>query len=382
MLLRGVHDNVTISIVGECNDGNDDNDNDNDDDSPKAGNDENQQPPSSTRSLPSRVRTPTTTTTPRQPWSTRNASCTPATGSKATNGKKAFTFSPSSQPSWKTRQNNPNSNATPPRPQILTKAKKDIPHTYSDSEPLEDENPATDVVIASDSESDSSVRKSPRRLTLPAFLEEDEATRRSPPPSWRVRKAASAASVNSSSPLPPRKPLSKVPWSQQPKEKPNVSQKTMTKPTSPATNFVRPGSSKEVTTTTSTAASRNKTATWKKPAGVQMADRAVSTPTQTTATKPTPLPAKAQSVKNLSAEASSRAEDEVHQLVKDICRVGGGKPSVTFGALFDDEVVQQTYEALVGTLRSAKRQGLIQFKGQMLLKGMHDHVVIHVTQSS
>jgi len=77
-----------------------------------------------------------------------------------------------------------------------------------------------------------------------------------------------------------------------------------------------------------------------------------------------------------------RTEDEVHRILYDIRRVGlnPGEPTVKFGELFDDEEVQNTYEALNGTLRSAKRQGLIVFKGQMLLKGMHDHVVISVVE--
>lgn len=72
----------------------------------------------------------------------------------------------------------------------------------------------------------------------------------------------------------------------------------------------------------------------------------------------------------------------MQQLIQDIRRVGTnpGEPSVTFGELFDDDIVQNTYEALVGTLRSAKRQGYITFRGQMLLKGMHDKVVISVSE--
>ena len=38
----------------------------------------------------------------------------------------------------------------------------------------------------------------------------------------------------------------------------------------------------------------------------------------------------------------------------------------------------QYYEALVGTLKAAKRKGLIKFKGQMLFKGMHDGVRIDI----
>lgn len=64
----------------------------------------------------------------------------------------------------------------------------------------------------------------------------------------------------------------------------------------------------------------------------------------------------------------------------DIRRIGGDD-SVKFGQLFDDEDVQQYYEALVGTLKSAKKRGVIDFKGQMLLKGMHDHVVITIQEN-
>mmetsp|Transcript_14848 Transcript_14848/g.32914 ORF Transcript_14848/g.32914 Transcript_14848/m.32914 type:complete len:99 (+) Transcript_14848:435-731(+) len=42
------------------------------------------------------------------------------------------------------------------------------------------------------------------------------------------------------------------------------------------------------------------------------------------------------------------------QLVKDIKRIGDGK-SVKFGALFDDEEVQDFYEALIGTLKGARK---------------------------
>mmetsp|Transcript_31795 Transcript_31795/g.46890 ORF Transcript_31795/g.46890 Transcript_31795/m.46890 type:complete len:415 (-) Transcript_31795:931-2175(-) len=95
-----------------------------------------------------------------------------------------------------------------------------------------------------------------------------------------------------------------------------------------------------------------------------------------------PSSSRSQSSRNHCDEAASRVEDEVHRIVVDIRRVGDnpGEPSVTFGELFDDEEVQNTYEALVGTLRSAKRQGIIKFKGQMLLKGMHDNVVISVVE--
>ena len=74
-----------------------------------------------------------------------------------------------------------------------------------------------------------------------------------------------------------------------------------------------------------------------------------------------------------------RIDDEIQQLLVDIRRIGEpGSPEVKFGDLFDDDDAQQYYEALVGTLKSAKKRGVIDFKGQMLLKGMHDNVVISI----
>jgi len=77
-----------------------------------------------------------------------------------------------------------------------------------------------------------------------------------------------------------------------------------------------------------------------------------------------------------------RLDEEIQQLLVDIKRIGDepGSPRVKFGQLFEDDDVQQYYEALVGTLKSAKRRGYIQFKGQILLKGMHDSVVISISK--
>lgn len=55
-----------------------------------------------------------------------------------------------------------------------------------------------------------------------------------------------------------------------------------------------------------------------------------------------------------------RVEAEIQQLMADIRRIGptypAGSPHVLFGELFDDEDVQQYYEALVGTLKCAKKR--------------------------
>jgi len=97
-----------------------------------------------------------------------------------------------------------------------------------------------------------------------------------------------------------------------------------------------------------------------------------------------PAPAPAKGSRALSQQVSQRVDQEIQQLLHDISRVGSepGQPHVLFGELFDDDDVQQYYEALVGTLKSAKRRGFITFKGQMLLKGMHDNVPIYIVPPS
>lgn len=46
------------------------------------------------------------------------------------------------------------------------------------------------------------------------------------------------------------------------------------------------------------------------------------------------------------------------------CRLLGAV-GVSFGTLFDDEEGQQFFEAIVGTLRAAKKRGVVDFKGQV-----------------
>ena len=65
----------------------------------------------------------------------------------------------------------------------------------------------------------------------------------------------------------------------------------------------------------------------------------------------------------------------------DIRRIGdSGQPHVLFGDLFDDDSVANYYEALVGTLKAAKKRGLINFQGQMLLKGVNDKTKISIVE--
>ncbi|XP_008395555.1 costars family protein ABRACL [Poecilia reticulata] len=48
--------------------------------------------------------------------------------------------------------------------------------------------------------------------------------------------------------------------------------------------------------------------------------------------------------------------------------------SVKFGVLFSDDRCANIFEALVGTLKAAKKQKIIDFQGELLLQGVHDDV--------
>lgn len=83
--------------------------------------------------------------------------------------------------------------------------------------------------------------------------------------------------------------------------------------------------------------------------------------------------------KNQNQNQKNRLDEECAQLVLDIQRIGvDGEPFCTFGDLFDDEGVTDYYEALVGTLKAAKKRNMIHFPGQLLLKGVSDAVTIRL----
>ena len=73
-------------------------------------------------------------------------------------------------------------------------------------------------------------------------------------------------------------------------------------------------------------------------------------------------------------------DHEVSLLVEELKRLGApnseGKISVKFGVLFQDDKCANLFEALVGTLRAAKRKKLIKYDGELLLQGVHDNVEI------
>ncbi|KAL4301900.1 hypothetical protein GQ457_10G019840 [Hibiscus cannabinus] len=73
-------------------------------------------------------------------------------------------------------------------------------------------------------------------------------------------------------------------------------------------------------------------------------------------------------------------EEEVERLKQEIQRLGHIQPDgsykVTFGVLFHDDRCANIFEALVGTLRAAKKRKLVAYDGELLLQGVHDNVEI------
>ncbi|GAB4853334.1 hypothetical protein Ancab_017513 [Ancistrocladus abbreviatus] len=79
-------------------------------------------------------------------------------------------------------------------------------------------------------------------------------------------------------------------------------------------------------------------------------------------------------------------DEEVGRLREEIKRLGqiqdDGSYKVTFGVLFNDDRCANIFEALVGTLRAAKKRKVVTYDGELLLQGVHDNVVITLASSS
>ncbi|CAG5928369.1 costars family protein ABRACL isoform 1-T2 [Menidia menidia] len=75
---------------------------------------------------------------------------------------------------------------------------------------------------------------------------------------------------------------------------------------------------------------------------------------------------------------------EIGLLVEEMQRLGSknanGQTSVKFGVLFNDDRCANIFEALVGTLRAAKKKKVVDFQGELLLQGVHDNVEIVLLQ--
>jgi hypothetical protein len=73
-------------------------------------------------------------------------------------------------------------------------------------------------------------------------------------------------------------------------------------------------------------------------------------------------------------------DHEIELLVTALKRIAELQPDgtykTTFIKIFKDEILEQQLESLVGTMKAAKKKGIIDFPGQMLLQGAHDNVEI------
>eukprot|EP00281_Chroomonas_sp_CCMP1168_P031645 CAMPEP_0206253574 /NCGR_PEP_ID=MMETSP0047_2-20121206/23227_1 /ASSEMBLY_ACC=CAM_ASM_000192 /TAXON_ID=195065 /ORGANISM="Chroomonas mesostigmatica_cf, Strain CCMP1168" /LENGTH=79 /DNA_ID=CAMNT_0053679797 /DNA_START=28 /DNA_END=264 /DNA_ORIENTATION=+ len=74
----------------------------------------------------------------------------------------------------------------------------------------------------------------------------------------------------------------------------------------------------------------------------------------------------------------AEVDKEIGMLLEEMERLGekgaDGKIKCKFGALIKDDRCSNIFEAIVGTLRAAKKQKIITFEGQMLLSPTHDNV--------
>ncbi|XP_034018447.1 costars family protein ABRACL [Thalassophryne amazonica] len=77
-------------------------------------------------------------------------------------------------------------------------------------------------------------------------------------------------------------------------------------------------------------------------------------------------------------------QHEINLLVQEIHRLGtknaDGKTSVKFGVLFNDDRCANIFEALVGTLKAAKKKKVVTFSSELLLQGVHDDVDITLVE--
>lgn len=77
-------------------------------------------------------------------------------------------------------------------------------------------------------------------------------------------------------------------------------------------------------------------------------------------------------------------DHEISLLVQEIQRLGSknadGQTSVKFGVLFSDDRCANIFEALVGTLKAAKKRKVVHFQAELLLQGVHDNVDVVLLQ--
>ncbi|KAI8610663.1 costars domain-containing protein, partial [Chytriomyces sp. MP71] len=74
-------------------------------------------------------------------------------------------------------------------------------------------------------------------------------------------------------------------------------------------------------------------------------------------------------------------EEEVQRLKIEITRLGtvdpqDGKVKVKFGVIVHDDQCANIFEALVGTLKAAKKRKVVTYDAELLLSPAHDNVDI------
>jgi len=73
-------------------------------------------------------------------------------------------------------------------------------------------------------------------------------------------------------------------------------------------------------------------------------------------------------------------DDDIKHLIQDMKRIGtkqdDGTYKTTFIQLFKDPIVEQHFESLFGTMKAARKKGIINFKGELLLQGRDNNVEI------
>ena len=72
-------------------------------------------------------------------------------------------------------------------------------------------------------------------------------------------------------------------------------------------------------------------------------------------------------------------DKELRKLIAEITKLSGNSKVVPFGKLFEATV--QVFEALSGTLMTAKKRGVVDYDGQLLLQGQHNHVEIELLKT-
>jgi len=78
------------------------------------------------------------------------------------------------------------------------------------------------------------------------------------------------------------------------------------------------------------------------------------------------------------ATTNNGPASQVRLLVQEITRISEGRGIVPFGVLVRDEVVSNRFESLLGTLKAAKKKGILDFKGDLLLMALHDDVLVEL----